>query len=47
MTTGDSIFTAKLNRNLCTAFASTCGMRIAILAENGRLSLPPSKIRGN
>jgi len=47
MRTGNQIMTVKLNRNLCKAFASTCGMRIGVLAENGKLSVPPSKIRGN
>lgn len=47
MATGDQIMTVKLNENLCTAFSSTCGMRIGVLAINGKLSIPPSKIRGN
>ncbi len=47
LTTGEKIMTVKLNRNLCTAYAATCGMRIGVLAINGKLSQPPSKIRGN
>jgi len=46
MSTGDRIMNVKLNSNLCTN-TTNCGMRIGVLAVNGKLSLPSSDIRGS